>query len=111
MKDWILWLWKSLKDRGFVVKAPAMPEPDEPTIENWVHFLKTFVGEADEDTYFVGHSIGCQTILRYLETLPEGTRVGGSRTVIESGKGHFDEKSGVIKLQRILSEITRISSL
>ncbi len=35
----------------------------------------------------------------------------GSQTVIESGKGHFDEKSGVIKLQRILSEVIKISSL
>ena len=33
---------------------------------------------ADKNTYFIGHSIGCQTILRYLESLPKGVKVGGA---------------------------------
>ena len=32
----------------------------------------------DEDTYLVGHSMGCQCILRYLDDLPEGTKIGGA---------------------------------
>ncbi|HXK39948.1 MAG TPA: alpha/beta hydrolase, partial [Candidatus Paceibacterota bacterium] len=40
-----------------------------PVIEKWVPHLATIVGEPDEETYFVGHSVGCQTILRYLETV------------------------------------------
>ena len=32
----------------------------------------------NQDTYFVGHSIGCQTILRYLDSLPQNTKVGGA---------------------------------
>ncbi len=34
-------------------------------------------GHHNENTYFVGHSIGCQTILRYLESLPADKKVGG----------------------------------
>ena len=30
----------------------------------------------DNETYFIGHSIGCQTIMRYLET-KEITKIGG----------------------------------
>jgi predicted alpha/beta hydrolase family esterase len=35
-------------------------------------------GEVNEETYFIGHSMGCQTIARYLEGLPEGQKVGGA---------------------------------
>jgi len=75
---WMLWLRKELEGRGFEVVAPQMPETDVPKIEKWVPFLEEKVGEADENTYFVGHSIGCQTILRYLEKLPENKKIGGA---------------------------------
>ena len=75
---WMLWLRKELEGRGFEVVAPQMPETDVPKIEKWVPFLEEKVGQADENTYFVGHSIGCQTILRYLERLPENKKIGGA---------------------------------
>lgn len=75
---WIPWLKKQLEGKGFAVTAPAMPNPEEPVIEEWVGYLSEFVGEPDEDDVFVGHSIGCQTILRYLATLPEEKRIKGA---------------------------------
>ena len=42
-----------------------------PRIQKWVSKLAQTVGDADKQTYFVGHSMGCQTIVRYLEKLPE----------------------------------------
>ncbi|MFH1364357.1 MAG: alpha/beta hydrolase [Candidatus Aenigmatarchaeota archaeon] len=74
--DWYPWLKKQLEEKGFQVEVPAMPDPDSPKIDEWVSFLREKVGDPDENTYFVGHSIGCQTILRYLETVPD-TRIGG----------------------------------
>ncbi len=74
---WFPWLKNKLTDEGFEVHAPVMPDAGHPTIEIWVPFLKHAVGQADENTFFVGHSVGCQTILRYIETLPAGTKVGG----------------------------------
>jgi predicted alpha/beta hydrolase family esterase len=71
------WLKRELEKKGFVVCAPMMPEPLNPKIDDWVTFLKEQVGTPDKHTFFVGHSIGCQTILRFLETLPADTRVGG----------------------------------
>ena len=77
-EDWYQWLKKELEGRGFEVFVPAMPEPDEPKIETWIPFLSQLVGTPDANTFFVGHSIGCQTIIRYLETLPEGVKIGGA---------------------------------
>lgn len=53
--------------------------------------LAEVVGTADENTYFVGHSMGCQTIARYIETLPEGVKVGGAVFVA----GFFKRLSGL----------------
>lgn len=58
--------------------TPAMPEPLHPKIDTWVTFLKEQVGTPDEHTFFVGHSIGCQTILRFLETFAPDARIGGA---------------------------------
>lgn len=66
---WIPWLKKELEEKGFEVFNPAMPNTDNPKISSWVNTLKKLVKTPDNNTYFVGHSIGCQCILRYLETL------------------------------------------
>jgi len=76
-EGWFPWLKKELEARNFAVFVPQLPKPDEPRINNWVPKLKEVVGEPDEQTYFVGHSMGCQTIARYLETLSENIKVGG----------------------------------
>lgn len=68
---------RELSMRGFEVHTPEMPHPDEPTIDDWVSALHDEVGIPDEHTFFVGHSVGTQTVLRYLETIPQDLQVGG----------------------------------
>ena len=77
-EGWFPWLATQLQSRGFEVQVPAMPDADEPAIEDWVAFLRRRVGKSDENTYFVGHSIGCQAIMRYIETLGAEERAGGA---------------------------------
>lgn len=70
------WLRTQLEQIGYEVEVPAMPNPEEPTIESWVGKLNEIVN-ATSETILVGHSIGCQAVLRYLaQTSPE-TRVAG----------------------------------
>jgi predicted alpha/beta hydrolase family esterase len=76
-EGWFPWLKKELEQRGFEVFVPQLPQPDEPRINNWVPEIAKVVSIPDEQTYFVGHSMGCQTIARYLERLSEGAVVGG----------------------------------
>ena len=58
--------------------VPQLPDAGNPRIQNWVPAVAKVVGKPDRDTYFVGHSMGCQTIARYLESLPDKTKVGGA---------------------------------
>ncbi|MFA4937058.1 MAG: alpha/beta hydrolase [Patescibacteria group bacterium] len=77
-EGWFPWLKKELEAKGFSVFVPQLPKPSEPRINNWVSKLKKVVGIPDEQTFFIGHSMGCQAIARYLETLLENTKVGGA---------------------------------
>jgi predicted alpha/beta hydrolase family esterase len=72
---WFPWLKQKLEQRGFHVEVPQMPEPSAPKIETWVAYLAQRIATPDQDTYLVGHSIGVQTILRYLETIEN--QIGG----------------------------------
>jgi len=81
---WLPWLKAELDRRGYAVSLPAMPHPDHPTIGEWIAFISQLVGEPDRHTTLVGHSMGCQAVLRYLETLGfAGKSV--KRTVLVAG--------------------------
>lgn len=85
-REWFPWLKAELEKNGFEAQVPSLPDPDHPHIALWVPALAAAVGTPDADTYFVGHSMGCQTIARYLATLDESVVVGG---VVYVG-GYFD---------------------
>lgn len=78
---WIPWLKEELEAKGVSVISPDMPNTDNPAIEEWVNFVSALVNSPDGETYFVGHSIGCQAIIRYLSDLPDGVAVGGAALV------------------------------
>lgn len=103
---WFPWLKKELEKRMFKVKVPLMPDTKHPKIENWVPFLAKLTKKADKDTYFVGHSIGCQTILRYLEATD--VKIGGVILVapwMQLNKNTIKEEGEkVIKLAKLWME-------
>lgn len=72
---WMPWLEQELRSKNYQVIVPEMPHTEAPKIEEWVPALANAVGNVDGNTYFVGHSIGCQTILRYLQTVDK--KIGG----------------------------------
>lgn len=74
----LAWLGNELeKKRDFEVYIPEMPDTEEPKIKPWVSKINEVVSKPDKNTYFVGHSIGCQAIMRYLQTL-ENKKIGGA---------------------------------
>ena len=66
-KGWFRWLKKELEKRKFKVIAPKMPNPAAPKLKAWLKKMESTAKDIDEDTIFIGHSVGCQTILRFLE--------------------------------------------
>ncbi len=95
---WFPWLKQELEARKYVVQILTMPNTNHPTIQEWIAYLQQQVKKPDQDTYFVGHSIGCQTIMRYLEQITE--KIGGA--VFVGGFFHLtglttDEEQAIAK--------------
>ena len=89
-EPWFVWIKKELEKKKFKFIAPKMPNPNYPKIHSWVPYLKKKIGKVDKNTYLIGHSIGCQTILRYLKTL-KNEKIGGC--VLVAPWMHLDEKT------------------
>lgn len=85
------WLKENLEKRGFVVYAPKMPDPGNPKINTWVPFLSEQIGVPNENTFLFGHSMGVQAILRYLESISSGSKIGGA--VFLAGFTHLTDEA------------------
>ncbi len=86
--DWYPWLCdelRSLEPPPFdEIAVPAMPEPDRPDPEAWVPAVADWLGRDSAKlagTAVVGHSVGCQAVVRALATLPAATPVAGALLV------------------------------
>lgn len=76
-EGWFPWFKKELERNGFVVTIPEMPNSNTPKMDEWLPHLVSVVGIPDEQTYFIGHSLGNIMILRYLEQLNPSQKIGG----------------------------------
>ena len=77
-EGWSPWLKNELEKREFEVYTPTMPDSKHPRMDTWLERIKEDVGTPDENCYFIGHSLGCITILRYLEGLSQDRQIGGA---------------------------------
>ncbi len=68
---------KQLEEKGFIVTVPEMPDTHLPKLSSWLPKLSEVAGNPDGNLYLVGHSLGCITILRYLESLKQDEKIGG----------------------------------
>jgi predicted alpha/beta hydrolase family esterase len=64
----MVWLGEEGKRLRFETTVVEMPNPTVPTIDAWIKHLDEVVMYPDENTCFVGHSIGFQAILRYIQS-------------------------------------------
>ena len=73
---WPNWLEREFVKYGFDFLYLKMPDPMYPQIDQWLTHLENQKIEIDRNTYFIGHSLGCITIARYLNSLPSTKVVG-----------------------------------
>ena len=74
-ESWFPWLKKELKKRKIKVIIPKMPNTNHPKIEEWIKKIREIIKKPSKNTILIGHSIGCQAIMRYLERLEKGAKV------------------------------------
>lgn len=74
---WFPTLTQSLEVEGARVDVVSLPESNAPRAQAWAATLQDVVPHVDENTFIIGHSLGCVTTLRHLQSLPAGSRIGG----------------------------------
>ena len=74
---WKPWLKKELTKRGIDFITPQMPGGEHPNLSEWIKTISDNAGNPNENTFFIGHSLGCVAIAHYLGSLEESAKVGG----------------------------------
>jgi len=89
-EPWFNWLKKECEKRDIEFIAPQMPDTNSPIMAKWVSKLSETINNLDEETYLVGHSMGCLAIINYLSKL-ENPKV--SKIVLVAPWIELDESS------------------
>ncbi|MDP0499194.1 MAG: alpha/beta hydrolase [Verrucomicrobiota bacterium JB022] len=67
---WFPWLRRRLAADGLQAQVVALPAPTNPQPAPWQQALARAVGQPGPTTSIVAHSLGCLTLLHYLQSRP-----------------------------------------
>ena len=67
--NWFSWLKSELEKLGCEVFLPKFPTPNGQSLDSWMGVFDNYLDKVDEDTIFVGHSLGPAFLLYILETI------------------------------------------
>lgn len=68
-ENWFPWLKKELEELDYEVFVPDFPTPQGQTLENWREVFDGYKEFINEETIFIGHSLGPLFILDILQKL------------------------------------------
>lgn len=74
---WFGWLQERLAADGITADILEMPTPLSPNLQEWLEHLSREVRVLTQDTYFVAHSLGCVSLLKYLLSAKPQEPLGG----------------------------------
>jgi predicted alpha/beta hydrolase family esterase len=64
---WFSWLKEKLEEENNKVTIIDLPTPLIPDSKEWNEALKEQIKTIDENSFFIAHSLGCITLLKFLE--------------------------------------------
>lgn len=68
-ENWFPWLKEKLEEKGYEVYVPQFPTPEGQSVKAWLKVLKDYQKYINENTIFIGHSLGGLFLLRLLERI------------------------------------------
>lgn len=74
---WFFWVSEQLEADGHHVKILALPDPADPIPQAWESTLSQEIGQVDDQTAIVTHSLGTVTTLRWLDSLTRPWKLRG----------------------------------
>ncbi|NCC14863.1 MAG: serine hydrolase family protein [Clostridia bacterium] len=64
--NWFPWLKDQLQKNGIALIIPDMPNTNDPHLLPWLQMLEEAAKEINENSIFIGHSLGCITALHFI---------------------------------------------
>lgn len=91
--NWFLWLKSELKEKGYKVWSPNLPNSNVPIQKDWLDTIFSNKDwEFNSESIIIGHSAGATLILRILERLPKKEKINKAILVASPiDKGKFPE--------------------
>lgn len=76
--DWYDWAVLQIKAKYDIdIHCLELPDWNEPSPEKSLKYLSENITELNKQCYFIGHSVGCQAILHFLNSQTINTKIGG----------------------------------
>ena len=98
---WSGWLADHFKANDAEVIAPDFPHTNNPKLEEWLGVVRKKVQEFNEKDQWilVGHSLGCPTILRLLESFGDDEKV--AKVILVAG---FAKSLGIEEIENFVHQ-------
>ena len=95
-ENWFPWLRKKLEKENCKVFVPHFPTPEGQSLESWMKVLDEYREHINENTIFIGHSLGGVFLLHLLPRLPHKTKAAflvGTPIGVRSIKNYEQDKA------------------
>lgn len=74
---WYPWARAQLEQAGWRVQVPQLPRAAKPDPSDWLKMFSDKVHATHAGMVLAGHSLGCATVLHYIEQLPVAAPLAG----------------------------------
>lgn len=63
---WYPWIKEIAATKGLTATIPQLPNPQHPELKSWEETIGTAANISPKNTILIGHSLGCTTLLHFL---------------------------------------------